>query len=151
MFATVPLGVSSRWSLQPELFYSQQGYQLTHDPAEYKATLRSSYLKLPLLLSFTRHGFFAAVGPQVGYLLSARNTYQFREHSPAGILLGLGENVNTSLRNYQRWEFSAVAAVGYRSACGLGLELRYSDALFSQSHDNLSSNYGYRDAHSIGG
>lgn len=149
VFATVPLGASSHWSLQPELLYSQQGYRLTNDPTEYKATFRSNYLKLPLLLSFTHHGFFAAVGPQVGYLLSARNTYQFLDYSPAGVPLGRGENVNTDLRDYQRWEFSAVAAVGYRAPCGLGLELRYSDALFNQSRNTLSRNY--QDARSVGG
>jgi len=152
VFATVPLGAARRWFLQPELLYSQQGYRLAHPATDYKATFRSDYLKLPLLLGFTHGGFFAAVGPQVGYLVHARNTLRFHDYSPlTGTSPDITERVNTDLRYYQRWEFSAVAAVGYRWHCGAGIELRYADTFFSQSHDNLSSNYGYRDAHSLSG
>jgi hypothetical protein len=44
-----------------------------------------------------------------------------------------------------------VASVGYRWACGAGLELRYSDTFASQSRNGLFSNYGYYDAHSLSG
>ncbi|QKG58335.1 PorT family protein [Hymenobacter sp. BRD128] len=151
VFATVPLGAAQRWFLQPELLYSQQGYRLSHPATEYDARFRSDYLKLPLLLGIARGGFFAAVGPQAGYLVQVRNTYHSQQVSPAGVPLGPTETINTDLRYYRRWEFSAVAAVGYRWHCGAGLELRYSDTFFSQSHDGLSSNYGYPNAHSLSG
>ncbi|WP_223652567.1 porin family protein [Hymenobacter psoromatis] len=152
MFATVPLGTSQRWFLQPELLYSQQGFSLSHPATNYNASFRSDYLKLPVLLGFTRKGFFAAVGPQVGYLVRVRNTYRFPDYSQTG---GASQDiivkVSNDLRYYQRWEFSAVAAVGYRWQCGAGIELRYSDTFFNQSHDNLTSNYGYPQAHSLSG
>jgi hypothetical protein len=152
VFATVPLGAAQRWFLQPELLYSQQGFRLRNSDTDYEATFRSDYLKLPLLLGFTQGGFFAALGPQVGYLVHGRNSYHFHDYSPTtGISPGITESANTDLRYRQRWEFSAVASVGYRWGCGVGIELRYSDTFASQSHDGLSSNYGYPQAHSLSG
>jgi hypothetical protein len=151
VFATVPIGSAQRWFFQPELLYSQQGHKLSHPETEYEATFRDGYLKLPLLLGVTHGGFFAALGPQVGYLVNSRRRFQSQNFSQTGAPLGITETVNTDLRYYQRWEFSAVAAVGYRWHCGAGIELRYSDTFFSQSHDNLSSNYGYPNAHSLSG
>jgi len=152
VFATVPLGAAQHWFVQPELLYSQQGHRLHNDATDYNATFRADYLKLPLLLGITHGGFFAAVGPQVGYLTDARRTFRYHQYSNAtGFAPDVTENVNTDLRGYQRWEFSAVAAVGYRWACGAGLELRYSDTFASQSRNGQFSNYGYPDAHSLSG
>ena len=152
VFATVPLGTSPCWFLQPELLYSQQGYRFTYSAIDYKSTYRSDFVKLPLLLGFTHSGFFAAVGPQVGYLVHVRNTYHSHDiSSTGGTSPNSIESVNTSLYGYQRWEFSAVAAVGYRWQCGAGIELRYADALFNQSHDGLTNYRNYPDAHSLSG
>lgn len=152
VFATVPLGQAQRWFLQPELLYSQQGHELKNAATEYEAKFRTDYLKLPLLLGITYGGFFAAVGPQVGYLVNDRRTFRFHDYSPAtGVPPDITERVNTGLNSYQRWEFSAVAAVGYRWQCGAGIELRYSDTFVSQSRNGLTSNYGYPDAHSLSG
>jgi len=150
VFATVPLGAAQRWFVQPELLYSQQGYRLRNDGTDYTATVRSGYLKLPVLLGITHGGFFAAIGPQVGYLVNDRRTFRYHEYSPTtGFAPNTTENVNTDLRGYQRWEFSAVAAVGYRWACGAGLELRYTDTFASQARNGQFSNYNYPDAHSL--
>jgi hypothetical protein len=152
VFATVPLGAAQRWFVQPELLYSQQGHRLRNVDTDYKATFRSDYIKLPVLLGITHGGFFAAIGPQVGYLTGARRTFRYHEYSPTtGFAPDATENINTDLRGYQRWEFSAVAAVGYRWACGAGLELRYTDTFTSQSRNGQFSNYGYPDAHSLSG
>lgn len=141
--------------MQPELLYSQQGHRLRHDATGYEATFRWGYLKVPLLLGVTHGGFFAALGPQVGSLVSSRRTFRshdYHDYSPtAGFSPDITQNVNTDLRYCQRWEFLAVAAVGYRWPCGVGLELCYSDTFVSQSHDGLLSNYGYPDAHSLSG
>lgn len=152
VFATVPLGAAQRWFVQPELLYSQQGYRLRNDATDYDAKFRTGFIKLPVLLGFTHGGFFAAVGPQVGYLTDARSTFRYREYSPTtGLSPDVTENVYTGLRGYRRWEFSAVAAVGYRWQCGAGLELRYTDTFANQSRNGESSNYGYPDAHSLSG
>jgi hypothetical protein len=152
VFAMVPLGAAQHLFFQPELLYSQQGYRLRNAATEYEAKFRTDYLKLPLLLGITHGGFFAAVGPQVGYLVNDRRTFRFHDYSPAtGVSPDITERVNTGLNSYQRWEFSAVAAVGYRWQCGAGIELRYSDTFVSQSRNGLTSNYGYPDAHNLSG
>ncbi len=151
VFATVPLGTAQHWFVQPELLYSQQGYRLAHPETDYKLTARSNYVKLPVLLGYTYRGFFVAVGPQVGYLTSVRNSYQFRDFTATGTLLGVIDRQNTDLRFYNRWEFSAAASLGYRWACGAGIELRYFEALFNQRGNRTASNPGYPDARSAGG
>jgi len=152
VFATVPLGAAQHWFVQPELLYSQQGHRLRNVGTDYEAKFRADYIKLPVLLGFTHGGFFAAVGPQVGYLTGAHRTFRYHDYSPTtGLSPDITENVNTDLRGYRRWEFSAVAAVGYRWQCGAGLELRYTDTFASQSRNGQFSNYNYPDAHSLSG
>jgi hypothetical protein len=142
----LPLTAKGHWFLQPELVYNQAGYRLEHPPTNYTATLRSSYVSLPLLLGFTTHGFFVTAGPQVGYLAGVHQRYQFTNYSPAGVPLGEGENIDTDARGYHRWEASLAAAVGYRLASGLGVEVRYAEALTSEEGGVFADNSRPRNA-----
>lgn len=127
LYRTLPFTVSGKFSLQPELLYSQQGYRLSHPSTDYRATLRSSYICLPLLLQFTSYGFFALAGPQVGYLAGVREEYHFR--SPTGP--GMGVSVNTDPGDLVRWELAGVVGAGYRWHDGFGVELRYAHGINS--------------------
>jgi hypothetical protein len=131
VMAQLPLTASGHWFVQPEVVYNQEGYRLTHPSTHYAATLRSSYVSLPLLLGFTTHGFFVTAGPQVGYLAGTYHHYQFDTHSPTGVPIGQGESTDREVRGYERWQASVAAAVGYRLPGGLGLEVRYTEALTS--------------------
>jgi hypothetical protein len=129
--AQLPLTANGHLFLQPELVYNHEGYRLSHPSTNYAATLRSSYVSLPLLVGVTTHGFFLMAGPQVGYLAGARHHYEFNTYSPTGVPTGQGENTDTNVRGYKRWEASLAAALGYRLPGGLGIELRYTEALTS--------------------
>lgn len=129
--AQVPLTAKGCLFLQPELLYAQEGHRLEHPSTNYTAALRSSYLALPVLLGFTAHGFFAAAGPQLGYLVGVHERYQFQNYALGGVPTGPGESVETDVRGHRRWETSLAAAVGYRFAGGLGVEARYTEALTS--------------------
>lgn len=141
--AQLPLTANGHVFVQPELVYNQEGYRLTHPSTNYAATLRSSYVSLPLLLGFTTHGFFVAAGPQVGYLAGAYHHYHFNTYSPSGVPTGQGENTDRDVRGYQRWEASVAAAVGYRLPGGLGLEVRYTEALTSQDGGSVFADNTY--------
>ncbi len=131
LVAQVPLTAKGHLFLQPEVLYAQEGYRLSHPSTNYAATLRASYAALPLLLGFTAHGFFAAAGPQLGYLVGVHERYRFQHYAPGGVPTGQGESVETDVRGRRRWETSLAAAVGYRFAGGLGVEARYTEALTS--------------------
>ncbi len=86
--------LTSRWNLQPELLYSEQGFGYRNDILEeYNVSL--NYLQLPILVEFElANNLFLQSGPQIGYLLK--------------------EEYNSVSRrlNYNRFDFSI----------GLGLE-----------------------------
>jgi len=66
-FVSAP--ISDRFALQPELLYSQQGYNTQ------KYDYRFHYLNLPLIFKGTiSGGLHAQVGPQFGVLLRANRT-----------------------------------------------------------------------------
>ena len=146
VMAQLPLTAKGHLFLQSELVYNQEGNRLTHPSTNYSATLRSNYVTLPLLLGFTTHGFFALAGPQVGYLAGGQHRYQFDSYAANGTYLGPAEGTDTDIRGYQRWEASLTGAVGYRLSNGLGLEVRYAEALNSFRGDSYSDNIRSRNA-----
>lgn len=139
LLAQVPLTAKGQLFLQPELVYNQEGYKLAHPSTNYLATLRSSYVSLPLLVGFTTHGFFATAGPQLGYLVGVHERYQFQNYTAGGVPTTQGESVQTDFRAYRRWETSLAAAVGYRLPVGLGVEVRYTEGLTSPSGGSVFS------------
>jgi hypothetical protein len=64
--------LSKQWALQPELVYSGQGAKFTTAGVESKINL--DYINVPLLLQYMfDNGFRIQAGPQVGFLVSAKN------------------------------------------------------------------------------
>ena len=126
VYHTWPLRTKkSALTLQPELLYSQQGYRLTNAPTNYEARLRLHYVCLPVRLVFTYRGFFAAGGPQGGYLVGVSERYTFQ--APAGG--GLQTHVNTDPSGRSRWDGAVVFGVGYCWPNGLGVEGRYTGSV----------------------
>lgn len=66
--------LSDKVSFQPELVYSRQGYQYTGYNAY---VINFDYLSLPLLAKIypSQSGFNIQLGPQLGYLLSAKDEF----------------------------------------------------------------------------
>lgn len=100
-FASTP--ISSRFALQPEVVYSQQGVKAN----QYDYTYH--YLNIPLIFKGTiSGGFHLQVGPQFGILLAAnrkegRTTLDItdsRNRYDGAIALGLGYDVDA-------WQISA--------------------------------------------
>ena len=65
----IQFSLSSRWNVQPELLYSEQGFGLKNNSQE-NIQLKLNYLQLPVLLEFQLiKGLFLQSGPQLSYLL----------------------------------------------------------------------------------
>lgn len=68
--------ISETFSFQPELLYSAQGADYSDD--EFEGTFKLDYLNIPLMAKFyVGEGFSLEAGPQVGFLMSAKDEYDF--------------------------------------------------------------------------
>src|SRR6187431_1598361 len=88
--------ISDKFSFQPELMYSGQGYSFSNN------TIALSYLNMPLMGKYyLTKGLSVEAGPQIGFLLSAKNektdvkdsfnTFDF------GVNFGLGYKLDNGL------------------------------------------------------
>lgn len=66
--------ISESFSIQPELMYSQQGYEITNSSGTF--TQKLNYINLPLMLkAYPSKNIFLEVGPQIGLAISHKEEY----------------------------------------------------------------------------
>ncbi len=102
------LKISNTWTFQPELVYSDQGYNLK------KVRCNMRYFTLPLLFKYNYQDFFFDFGPQVSVLFNANQ-------------VGLGNNrskvnITSELNNI---DLSLTSGIGFMVNENIGLEGRY--------------------------
>ncbi|WP_426091342.1 porin family protein [Flavobacterium sp. DSR3-2] len=67
--------ISESFSIQPELMYSQQGYEITNSSGTF--TQKLDYINLPLMLkAYPSKNFFLEAGPQIGLAISHKEEYE---------------------------------------------------------------------------
>ncbi|WP_343587301.1 porin family protein [Flavobacterium sp.] len=94
--------ISEKFSFQPEIMYSGQGYSFGDD------TVALNYLNIPLMGKYyITKGLSIEAGPQVGFLLSAKNE---------------STNVKDSFNTV---DFGVNFGVGYKLDNGLNFGVRY--------------------------
>lgn len=117
VLVNVPIGNSFRF--QPALVYNGFGSKVGSYPdfgaagtyQDYE--LDAHYLSLPLLLQLqSKSGFFVEAGPQVGYLLMAR------QDGPGSTNIDLKDK-------FDKLDVGATAGLGYLTRIGLGLKADY--------------------------
>lgn len=117
------LTLSDRFSLQSELFYSQQGAsKTTYDwPYIYEDEIILNYINLPVLAKFyIVEGLAIEAGPQVGYLLKAEQTDIRRQD------IGIDSDIKDHLRTI---DFSIAGGVSYEFPLGLFFQARYANGI----------------------
>ncbi|MGQ7946614.1 porin family protein [Flavobacterium sp. WC2509] len=94
--------ISDKFSFQPELMYSGQGYSFNHN------TIALSYLNIPLMGKYyLTKGFSVEAGPQIGFLLSAKNE-------------------KTDVKDsFKTFDFGVNFGLGYKLDNGLNFGVRY--------------------------
>ena len=131
-------------SIQPELLYSQKGYNYLNEEAvidglehENKGKRNFSYVDLPVVLRVKARGFFVEAGPQIGYLAGVQDK---KEVSVNNI-----EDKDVEWlpkEGMPEWEAGYVAGLGFASNSGLSLGLRYNgriDNLVKESNANWTN------------
>lgn len=119
----VQLPVSSSFVIQPELNFSQLGAKSNgiadSGMAPIKTKINENYLTLPILLKYkvAGTGLGIYVGPQYGYLLSAKGTGE-----------ASGSNVSASVKMtsyYNKSDFAGIFGAEYYFPCNFGISARY--------------------------
>lgn len=104
--------ISENFSVQPEVLYSMQGakYEFLGEEAD----LKLSYINVPILAKYyIMEGLSLEVGPQVGFLMSAKAE---------------DEDVKDG---YKSIDFGLNGGVGYKTEMGLFFQARYYAGLSS--------------------
>lgn len=107
---TAGISVSDKFSVQPELVYSSQGVSFDFDG--FDGDVKLDYLNLPIMAQFqVADGFSIEVGPQFGFLMSAKVEAEGEEEDIKDELKGL--------------DLAAGIGVNYAMASGLNFGARY--------------------------
>lgn len=130
--ANIP--ISGNFRFQPEVVYSRQGGKNTQSngvgggSSSYAMNL--DYINIPLMLQMqSAGGFFAELGPQVGFLISGKSK---------GI--SSGNNAEIDIKNQlSKMDIAAVGGIGYLSRVGLGINARYNYGLKNVLDDKAST------------
>ena len=130
-YANIPL--SSNFSIEPGLYYSQKGYELKGElnvkgldflGANAKAQLISNYVDMPLLLKANMNGFQVFAGPQVSYLAKADLK------TTAGILgFNILNKTMDATDQFNKWDAAITGGIGYQFSNGLNISASYDHGL----------------------
>ena len=119
VMASIPLFSSCLF--QAEIVYSGQGASFPDAYMPGKSNF--DYLNVPVLFKYQHSsGLFAETGPQVGFLLSAKESSGGQSYDLKG--------------NTQSTDFTWAFGIGYKLPLGLGIDARYNLGLTNISKDN---------------
>ena len=151
----VPLIQDGFLSLQPEVLYSQKGFE--NKATEYTSVLGKqkregqvnyNYLDVPVLLKVKTSGLVLEAGPQYSYLLSVNNQTRTTTTPTIGNPSTAESQNKSDLSGLNRNELGYLAGVGYETENGLSLNLRYTGAFsdFVKSENNAYFNGDLKNA-----
>jgi hypothetical protein len=106
--AYIPL--FNKFGLQPEVVYSGEGTKIKD--VDGSSTYNLGYINVPVLFKYKdASGFFAEIGPQIGFLLNAKAKYG---------------DISVDQKDYLKsTDFSGVIGLGYLSSFNIGVDARY--------------------------
>lgn len=109
--ALVNFALNETIGVQPEVLFSGQGTKGSGG----KDVL--SYVNVPLLVQYNHtSGFYAEAGPQIGFLISAKEKLSWRD--------------DFDLKNsFKSIDFSGAVGLGFKTSMGLGFGARYNFGL----------------------
>jgi hypothetical protein len=103
--------ISESFSIQPELMYSQQGYEITNSSGTF--TQKLDYINLPLMLkAYPSKNFFLEAGPQIGLAVSHKEEYD-------GLFSGSQEY------DPNNFDWGINFGGGFKTDSGISLGVRY--------------------------
>ena len=125
--AVLEIPVTERFAVQPEVFYSGQGFDLVQRDDAQDTEFQLNYINVPVLAKiYLVQGLYLEAGPQVGFLVDSKI-------DGPNATIGLDED------NFNDIDFAGAVGVGYKFNGGLFLNARYTQG-FSDVYDSGAGN-----------
>lgn len=127
--ANTDIPVTNNFSIEPGLYYSLKGYDMTGGidipGADFlgvnaRAGLETRYIDLPVLLKGNFNGFEVFAGPQVSYLTSANLKTTV---GALGVSL-LNKDIDAT-NVFNKWDAAITGGIGYQFTNGLNIMASY--------------------------
>ncbi len=136
--------ISDKFGFQPEIVYSIQGAKAEYSESfegetyDEKYTSKLNYINVPLLFKyFVTENLSIEAGPQVGYLISIENKYEYTGNGQTE------SETDDSLEYMNRVDVAIGGGASYKFDSGLFLSARYNAGLSniyeSEESDNFST------------
>ena len=154
------IGITEKFSFQPELLFSTQGvrfessdsYSSNFGGFTYsnsfvsKTTTKTSYINLPLLAKFkaTEKLFFVA-GPQLGFLMSAKQSYTSTNTSNNNGTITTNNKSEDNIdvkKEFKGFNFAFDLGAGYFFTDNIFAEARYNIGLSNDAKAETETNNG---------
>jgi hypothetical protein len=143
--------ISEKFSFQPELLYSGQGAKFENsESGEFgsfseEVEINLDYLNIPLMAKYyITEGFSLEAGPQVGFLLSAKEKYEYNERFGDETFSESGEeDIKDFVKNV---DFGLSFGLGYKLQNGLNFSARYYLGLSDINDFEESRDVEFRDS-----
>lgn len=124
--------ISEKFSVQPELLYSAQGAEYSDvgfSEFTYDGTFKNDYLNLPIMGKYyVAEGFSLEAGPQVGFLLSAKEEWEETNTGDSG-----EDDLKDSFKGI---DFGLNFGLGYKMENGINFAARYCLGLSDLNDDD---------------
>lgn len=130
--------VNDIFSVQPELLYSMKGAKAEETIGGITLTNKVTlhYIDVPVLAHINAGGLFFELGPQIGFLASAKGSQELNGMS-------VTEDIKDELKTV---DFGYAAGLGYQMQHGPGIGLRYNGGFSDLNKDNNNSDYAVRNS-----
>ncbi len=130
--AVLEIPVSEKFAVQPEVFYSGQGFDLVQRDNDQDTEFQLDYINVPVLAKiYLVQGLYLEAGPQVGFLVESK-------------VDGPNGELNFNEDNFNDIDFAGAVGVGYKFNGGLYLNARYTqgftDIYDGETGDNSTKN-----------
>jgi hypothetical protein len=103
--------LSDAFSIQPELLFSQQGYEITNSSGKF--TQKLNYINLPVMFkAYPSQNFFLEAGPQIGVAVTHKEVYD-------------GVFSSTQEYNPDSFDWGMNFGAGIKTDSGISLGVRY--------------------------
>jgi hypothetical protein len=130
--ALAQISLNEMLSVQPEVYYSDQGAKVKEDNGSggtISGAQKLGYINVPVLLKYTTSsGFFVQTGPQIGFLLSAKA-------SASGVSVD-------EKQYFKSTDFSWAFGLGYLTSMNVGIDARYNLGLSNIENTGNTSGTG---------
>lgn len=131
--AVAEIPVSDNFAVQPELLYSEQGSD--YEEESFDGTVSVNYLNIPVMAKFeVAEGLSVEAGPQIGFLLSAKDEYDFEGGSEE-------EDIKDQLKGT---DFGLNFGLGYKLENGLNFSARYNLGLSNVNDGDIDDGAEYK-------